>query len=137
MTLIELFSARLPVKVFKTLNDRQCYILNKFHKIDKSQLILIIICRNNPAKPNYPTVSHSCLLNKLPSYGIINKELHWFTDYLFSLTQSLQFKGAVSDANPIFSGVPQGSILGLLLFTIHFNDAHTIFSQPQSSPMRL
>ena len=39
VTLIELFSARLPVKVFKTLNDRQSYILSKFHKIEKFQLI--------------------------------------------------------------------------------------------------
>ena len=73
----------------------------------------------------FDTVSHSCLLNKLPSYGINNKERHWFTDYLFSRMQSVQFKGALSDANPIFSGVPQGSILGPLLFTIHFNDVHT------------
>ena len=73
----------------------------------------------------FNTVSHSCLLNKLPSYGINNKELHSLTDYLFSRTQSVQFKGVLSDANPIFSGVPQGSILGTLLFTIHFNDMHT------------
>ena len=33
---LELFSAWLPVKVFKTLNDRQSYILHKFHKIEKS-----------------------------------------------------------------------------------------------------
>ena len=59
------------------------------------------------------------------SYGINNKELNWFTDYLFSRTQSVQFKGVLSDANPIFSGVPQGSILGPLLFTIQFNDVHT------------
>ena len=35
----QLFSARLPVKVFKTLNDRQSYILYKFHKIERSQLV--------------------------------------------------------------------------------------------------
>ena len=64
-------------------------------------------------------------LNKLPSYGINNKEIHWFTYYLFSQTQSVQFKGILSDANPILSGVPQGSILGPLLFTIHFYDVHT------------
>ena len=34
----------------------------------------------------FDTVSHSCLLHKLPSCGINNKELHWFTDYLFSRT---------------------------------------------------
>ena len=39
---LELFSARLPVKVFKTLHDRQSYILSKFHKIEKFQLV---ICR--------------------------------------------------------------------------------------------
>ena len=39
----------------------------------------------------FDTVSHSCLLIKLPSYGINNKELRWFTDYLFSRTQSVQF----------------------------------------------
>ena len=61
----------------------------------------------------------------MPSYEIINKELDWFTDCLFSRTQSVQFKGALSDANPIFSGVPRGSILGPLLFTLHFNDVHT------------
>ena len=70
-------------------------------------------------------ISHSCLLNKLPSNGINHKELHWFTDYLFSRTQSVQFKGVLSDANSKFSGVPQGSIMGPLLFTIHFNDVHT------------
>ena len=80
----------------------------------------------------FDTVSHSCLLSKLPSYGIVNKELQWFTDYLFSRTQSVQFKGALSDANPIFTGVPQGSILGPLLFTIHFNDVHTPL---QSTPI--
>ena len=36
---LEIFLARLPVKVFKTLNGRQSFILSKFHKIEKFQLI--------------------------------------------------------------------------------------------------
>ena len=43
---------------------------------------------------------------------------------MFSRTQSVQFKGVLSDANPIFSVVPQGSLFRPLLFTIHFNDVH-------------
>ena len=43
-------SARLPVKVFKTLNGWQFYILSKFHKIERFQLILTIICRFRKVK---------------------------------------------------------------------------------------
>ena len=61
----------------------------------------------------------------MPSYGIDNKELHRFTDYLFFRMQSVQFKGVLLEANSIFSGFPQGSMLVPLLFTTHFNDVHT------------
>ena len=72
----------------------------------------------------FDTISHSVLLKKLFRYGIQDNELNWFTDYLFLRKQIVQFKGVLSEPNPVFTGVSQGSILGPLLFLIHFNDVH-------------
>ena len=72
----------------------------------------------------FDTISHSVLLEKLSRYGIQDNELNWFTDYLFFLSRIVQFKGVLSEPNPVFTGVPQGSILGPLLLLIHFNDVH-------------
>ena len=70
----------------------------------------------------FDTVDHASLLSKLTIYGIRNEELMWFEDYLFNRTQFVAFEGAVSSIQPISCGVPQGSILGLLLFTLLIND---------------
>ena len=51
-----------------------------------------------------------------------NGELLWFTDYLFCRQQFVQIDGCCSDSNQVFAGVPQGSILGPLLFILYFND---------------
>ena len=68
------------------------------------------------------------MLEKLSRYGIQDNELNWFTDYLFLRKQIVQFKGVLSETNPVFTGVPQESILGPLLFLIHFNDVHKSLS---------
>lgn len=65
------------------------------------------------SKP-FDTANHAKLLNKLPKYGIVGKELEWFMDYLFCGTQMICYKNPAS--NKHLSGVPQGSVLMPLLF---------------------
>ncbi len=67
----------------------------------------------------FDTVSHSNLLNKLTSFGIRSYELEWFTNYLFNRAQYVSFDGSISEKFQVTSGVPQGSILGTLLFIYH------------------
>ena len=70
----------------------------------------------------YDTVDHSRVLSKLPLYGISHEELQWFENYLFDRKQSVQFDGIKSETQSVSCGVPQGSTLGPLLFTLLIND---------------
>ena len=70
----------------------------------------------------FDTLSHAKLITKLRSYGILNKELDWFEDYLFDRTQYVQWCTSLSEAGKVHCGVPQGSIIGPLLFILFYND---------------
>ena len=60
---------------------------------------------------------------KLSSSGINGNELNWFTDYLFNRSQQcVQYNNTMSREEKTTCGVPQGSIIGPLLFTVFFND---------------
>jgi len=72
----------------------------------------------------FDTLDHKILLHKLQFYGFDNISLLWFQNYLTNRQQYVQVEDFTSHLQPICTGVPQGSILGPLLFIIYVNDIH-------------
>ena len=70
----------------------------------------------------FDTLDHKILLHKLDYYGIKGSELNWFKSYLSDRKQYVQIEESSSTYKTITTGVPQGSVLGPLLFLIYMND---------------
>lgn len=70
----------------------------------------------------FDTVSHDILISKLNRYGVEGTALVWFRNYFINREQFVYLNGFFSKTSKISFGVPQGSILGPLLFLIYIND---------------
>ena len=81
----------------------------------------------------FDKVNHNILLKKLSHIGIRGNLHNWFEDYISNRKQRACIGGILSDAEKVLSGVPQGSVLGPILFIIMMNDIERDFSYSRIS----
>ena len=96
----------------------ECYV-----NLDKNNIILGIYFNFQKA---FDTVNHDILLNKLYNYGIRGIMFNWIKNYLYNRKQYTVVNNVSSDVETINCGVPQGSVLGPLLFLVYINDISNV-----------
>ena len=84
--------------------------------IGEQKIVLLVMLDLSAA---FDTVSHECLLSTLKELGVCDTVLQWFESYLSGREQKINIKGTYSDVKELSCGVPQGSVLGPILFNIY------------------
>ena len=92
---------------------------NLINSLEKGEYVAGIFLDYSKA---FDTLDHDIMLRKLCHYGIRGSALNWFSSYLSDRKQLVTHNDITSSTKVISCGVPQGSILGPLLFLIYIND---------------
>ena len=99
---------------------------NLFEATDRN-LISALLSVDQSA--TFDTVSHDILIKKLKLYNFDNNTTQWFTSYLKHRTQCVSIGGKMSSMEAVTSGVPQGSVLGPILYALYTNELPIVLKQ--------
>ena len=104
-----------PISVIRNLEATNAWSVN----IDNGLLNGVVFIDLTKA---FDTIDHEIILRKMSYLGVDQAAIKWFSSYLSGRTQRCNVSGKLSSARTLSCGVPQGSILGPLLFLIYIND---------------
>ncbi|KAK2183673.1 hypothetical protein NP493_300g00032 [Ridgeia piscesae] len=96
------------------------------HSIDSRQSVLLVLLDLSAA---FDTIDHTILLRRLSGYGLSGDVLAWLTSYLCDRTYVVRVKSGVSESDIITTGVPQGTVLGPLLFNAYIAPLTTLLQK--------
>ena len=108
---------------FREMHSTEHAILDIINKIQTNMDSKLFSCGVFiDLRKAFDTVDHNILLNKLHHYGIRGIINTWFASYLKGREQTTEINNKISEKQVTLCGVPQGSVLGPLLFLIYIND---------------